>query len=212
MATATQGATDRAEQDGGSRTAAVRTARARAANAKDMLAFLEELQPGTTAHMRAALPVGVVEAIEKSARTDWIPVELDGIFATEIMRWLGEDRSREAWRRYASERFIKSPAIRALAEGAVRVFGLSVRSFVRMIPIAFAQGFRECGEVDIHWGDRDATVTLRDIAPEMARHRAYAVQLEGVFTGIYDLVGVAPQLKVREAFSSDRTLTAFFRW
>lgn len=188
-----------------------RVPRARAANAKDFLAYLEDLRPGTAAHLRAALPTEVMEAVERSARTDWTSIALDGIYVSEIVRWLGPARARDAWRKFTSERFIRSPAIRALADGAVRLFGLSVPAFVKYIPAAFEQGFRDCGRVEIAWSESQATVVLEDIAPEMAQHPSYAVLFEGVFLGIYDLVGVEP-LFVFQPFLSERKIVARFGW
>ncbi len=184
-------------------------ARARAGNAKDFLEFLEQLQPGTAAHLRATLPREVMSAVEGSARTDWNDIELDAQYVTAIVRWLGPERAREAWRKFTSERFIRAPAIRALAEGAIRVFGLSVPSFVRMVPFAFRQGFRDFADVEVTLGERNATVTIRNLAPAVSPE--YATLFHGLFLGIYDIAGVPPQLEFRPALDA-RRITAQFRW
>ena len=184
-------------------------ARARAGNAKDFLAFLEEFQPGTASHLRVTLPREVMNAVEGSARTDWNDIELDAQYVGAIVRWLGAERACDAWRKFTSERFIRAPAIRALAEGAIRVFGLSVPSFVRMVPFAFRQGFRDFADVDVTLGDHQATVTIRHLAPGVSPE--YATLFHGLFLGIYDIAGLAPQLEFRHELAA-RRIVAQFRW
>jgi hypothetical protein len=188
---------------------AVPRPQARAGNAKDFLSFLEEFQPGATAHLRATLPHEVMETVEHSARTEWTPIELDAQYVDEIVRWLGQERACDAWRRFMTERFIRAPAIGALAEGAIRLFGLSVHSFVRMIPFAFRQGFREFAEVEVQLHGDHATVTIRRIAPGVTA--SYATLFRGLFLGIYDLVGREPQLEFQHDAGA-RRIVAQFRW
>ena len=174
--------------------------------------MLEAFQPGSLDHLRATLPREVLEAVEGSARTDWIPVAMHGPYVAAIVRWLGEERAVQVWRRFASDRLIRSPAVRALAEGAVRVFGLSVRSFVRMVPLAFGQGFRDFGTMRLEHGDGGATLELVDIAPEVLPHfNDYAVLFHGVFLGIYDIVRAEPRLEYR-ADRAQRRISGHFRW
>jgi hypothetical protein len=188
---------------------AVPTPRARAGNAKDFLAFLEELQPGTTAHLRGTLPREVMDAVEHSARTEWTPIAIDAQYVDEIVRWLGEDRACDAWRRFTSERFIRAPAIGALAEGTIRLFGLSVSSFIRMIPFAFRQAFRDFAEVDVKLDERSATVVIGHLAPGVTA--SYATLFRGLFLGVYDLAKREPQLELQHEAAA-RRIVAQFRW
>jgi hypothetical protein len=185
--------------------------RARAANAKDFLEFLERFQPGTRAHLRQVLPGEVMEAVEGSARTDWNPIDLDQQYVEAIVRWLRPERARDAWRQFTSERFVRAPAVRSLVEGAVRVFGLSVRSFVRIVPLAFSQGFRDFGTVELQLRDHDADVIISGIAPEVRAFDAYAVLFHGLFLGVYDVAKTPPRLEYR-ASREERRITARFAW
>jgi hypothetical protein len=186
--------------------------RARTANAQDFLEFLEEVvRPGTRDHLVATLPREVVDVVVGGARTDWTPIALDGIYVTAIVRWLGEDAARDAWRAFTGQRFVKSPAIRALAEGAVRLFGVSVAAFVRRLPLAYQQSFRDFGAVRVDEGDREATVTIEDLAASGRHFEGYAVLFHGLFLGIYDIVGVEPRLDYRVDTRS-RAIRARFRW
>jgi hypothetical protein len=189
----------------------VRNPRARAANAKDFLAFLEGFRPGTREHLRRALPPEVWEALEATARTDWIPVGLDGPYVTEVVRWLGPEASLAASRAYTSQSLVRSAAMRAIVDGAVRLFGLSVGSLLRIFPVGFQQNYRDFADVQVQRGEGEATVTFSDLAPAVARHPAYAVLFHGAFVGIYDVVQAEPRLAFRAELDELR-IVAHFRW
>jgi len=185
--------------------------RARAGNAKDFFGFLETFHPGVQAHLTSVLPQTVMTGVVNATRIDWNDVEtIDGPYVTAIVHFLGGERAREAWRVYTSTRFIHTPAIRALTEGAARLFGMSVGSFVRMIPFAFQQGFRGCGEAKVDMGANGAHVTM-ELVPGFARFPAYAVLFHGLFLGIYDILPAAPQLEFQPSLERGR-IFASFRW
>jgi len=185
--------------------------RYRAGNVLDFLAFLEIAHPGVRAHLRGTLGAEVLEAIEGCARTGWIPIELDGQRVTEIVRYLGHDRAREAWRRFTSSSLIRSPAMRAISDGIVRVFGRSMSTCLKSIPLMFEQSWRDCGRVELEHGRREATVRIVAMPPDLARYTAYAVLFEGVFLGLYDIMKIEPRLEYRPALASGR-IHARFRW
>ena len=161
------------------------------------------------ARLRRALPRSVLDSVELSARTDWNDLAVDRVYVAGIVSCLGEERARELWRRFTKDRFIAAPAIRALADGAVRIFGLSVGAFVRVIPLAFQQGFREVGTVTVRLDRGEATVAIEQLAPEV--DQSYLVLFHGVFLGIYDIVGASPQLEFRPELDA-RRIVARFRW
>jgi hypothetical protein len=185
--------------------------RARAANTKDFLVFLERVRPGAIADLRAAEPPEVFAIIENSARTDWIDIDSNGIHVTEIVRLLGKESARDAWRKYTSDHFIRSPAIRALFDGAVRMFGLSISSVVKRIPHMFEQSYRDCGRMGVAWREGEAVVRLEDIPDELARFPAYTVLFHGVFLGLYDVVQTPPRLDYAPELAS-RHIVARFKW
>jgi hypothetical protein len=187
-----------------------RTPRAKAGNARDFLGFLEQIRPGTGEQLRRALPAEVWSAVTESARSDWTPIELDGVFVSEIVKQLGAAPARDAWRRFTHERFIRTPAIRAIAEGAVAIFGRSLGSFVNVIPLAFRQGFRDFAEVRVEGDRTQATATLENLAAG-THFDAYAVLFEGVFTGVFDITGSEVRLDYRPSREA-RRIVAVFRW
>lgn len=187
--------------------------RTRASNTLDFLAFVEEaVQPGVRAHLRQALPAPVAEGLLDALPTDWHDVEhVHGPYVTELVRHLGRERAVEAWRRYSVERIETRPAYRALLHGAVRLFGHSLAPFLQLMPRVFAQGFRDCFEVQAQVGAREATVELT-LAPAFAQHEAYGALLEGVLRSYVDFAQARDAtLEVRADFPG-RRVTALYRW
>jgi hypothetical protein len=182
----------------------------RAGNAKDLLAYLEAVRPGSLAHLQSVVPHAVA-TLERSARTDWVDIEIDGLRVAELVRALGADGARDLWRRFTREQLIRSPSVRALSDGVVRVFGRSVATCIKAVPLVFKQSWRECGTVEVDWGERQAVVRIVGMPPQFARFPAYALMFEGVFLALYDLADTTPQLDYRADLSTGR-IEASFRW
>jgi hypothetical protein len=185
--------------------------RSRASNARSFLELLEELEPGMTERLRAALPPPILQGILDSAATDWLDVEeINGPFVTQIVLELGPERATAAWRRYVAERLAVRPAFRAIVDGAASVFGLGLGAALRVFPIAFQQAYRDCAEVRVTQSAREATIVL-DLAPEFARFEAYGALLRGVFLGMADLTKAKASLAFEPDFVA-RRVRARLRW
>ncbi len=183
----------------------------RASNARDFFEFFERSNPPLHAHLKVTLPAEVFDRMHKGVRTDWIPVELDGQLVDAVLKYLGAEGLKRAARRFLSESLVKSPMMRGMFEGVVRLFGVSVGGFLRVVPPALAQSYQECFTVTIERGEREALVTFDDIAPEILRFPAYGVIWEGIFLGIYDLANQAPDLDFKLS-RTQRKLEARLRW
>ncbi|MGC3997820.1 MAG: hypothetical protein QM767_10135 [Anaeromyxobacter sp.] len=190
-------------------------ARTRASNTLDFLAFMDEVvRPGTRAHLRSALPPEVVKGLLDCLPTDWQDVEtVHGPYVTELVRWLGPEAAAGAWKRYSMERLESRPAYRALVQGAVRLFGLSLGSFVHLMPRIFLQGFRDCFEEarPIQVDARHAILDLR-LAPAVARYPAYATLFHGLLQALPEMAQAKGATLDWHADLPARRLRATFRW
>jgi len=185
--------------------------RARVGGAQDFLAFLDHRQPGTRQHFSKVLPALISEAISERARTDWLDVEtIDGPFVTAVVEWLGSEEAREAWRTFTCTTFVRTPALRPIVDGAVRVFGLSVSSLLKVFPLGYQQSYRGCAVVTTRIGHGEASLEM-ELTPVYARVAAYAVQLHGVFLAIYDIARTRPRLEYAPDLRSG-VIRACFRW
>jgi hypothetical protein len=183
----------------------------RTSNARDMFQFLVRNYPAVGQHLRDKLPPHVLERIEHAARTDWIPVELDGQNVDEVLAAMGEGGMRDAYRRFTREALISSPAMRSIVEGVLRIFGVSVGTLLRALPGAMRQSYRDAFTLEIQRTEHEALVILNDIAPEVLRFRGYPIVWEGVFLGAYDIARAEPRLDFK-LFRGTRRAEARFRW
>jgi len=183
----------------------------RASNVRDMFRFLERNYPAVGRQLRDRLPANVLDRIDHAARTDWIPVELDGQNVDEVLSAMGPEGMRDAYRRFARESLVSSPTVRSIVDGVVRVFGVSVGTLLRALPGGMRQSYRDAFTLEIQHGQHKALVILDDIAPEVLRFQGYPLVWEGVFLGIYDLAHAAPQLDFKLVRGARRA-EARFRW
>jgi hypothetical protein len=183
----------------------------RANNARDYLEFLERAYPALHRHLLETLPRDVLLTIQTTLRTDWIPVDLDGQYVEAIVSYLGAEGTKAACRRFLSECLVQSPMLRAMFDGAVRLFGVSVGGFLRVLPSAFAQSYKDAFVISLERTDSEGLLVFDDIAPEVLRFPAYATHWEGILLGIYDLAHTTPRLSFQLS-RAERRIKARFRW
>lgn len=183
----------------------------RTSNARDMFQFLARNHPDVERRLREKLPPEVLERIEHAARTDWIPVELDGQYVDEVLAAMGPEGARAAYRRFTHESLVRSPTVRTLVEGVLHLFGISVGTLLRALPGGMRQSYRDVFDLEIERGSNEALVTLSDISPEVLRFHSYPMIWESVFLGIYDIARVPPQLDFK-LLRGARRVEARFRW
>jgi hypothetical protein len=183
----------------------------RTSNAKDYLAFLGHQYPAVHRHVRANLAPEILDRIEAGVRTDWIPVELDGQYVDLVLKFMGHDAMKAASREFMAQSLVRSPMMRSLFEGVLRVFGVNVGSLLKILPSGFRQSYQDSFEVSIERGEREGLVIFDDIAVEVLRFAAYPVVWEGLFLGLYDLARAEPQLEFKMLRGS-RRMEARFRW
>jgi hypothetical protein len=183
----------------------------RTSNAKDYLDFLARFHPAVHRHVKVTVPQEILDLIENGVRTDWIPVELDGQYVDAVFKFMGHDAMKAASRQFLAQTLIKSPMMRSLFDGALRVFGVNAGSLLKVLPSGFRQSYQDAFELRIDRGDREALVAFEDIAPELLHFPAYAVIWEGLFLGIYDLAKAEPQLEFK-VLRGARRVEARFRW
>jgi hypothetical protein len=180
-------------------------------NARDYLDFFERDNPALYRHLLTTLPPVVIAGMRSNVRTDWIPVEQDGQYVDAVLAFLGPDGTKAASRKFLVESLVKSPMMRGMFDGAVRIFGVSVGGFLRLLPHALAQSYRDSFTISLERGDKQGLLVFDDIAPELLRFSAYPVIWEGIFLGLYDLAHAKPQLD----FALDRVerrMRARFHW
>jgi hypothetical protein len=185
---------------------------ARIRNAQDLLVFIENRDPGFTEKILARVQPDVRELMETASRATWIPLELDANFVDAIIAQYGPAEAEEMWFEYSS-RFVKTPLQRALFDGAIRLFGLSVGTFVRIIPRVWGTSYKGAGKIDVsEKGEGWQRLHLVGMHPEMCQRPGYVILLRGLFRGMYRLAKCGKEDFSMELDPDARELHAEFHW
>ncbi len=168
----------------------------RVRNAKALWDFLEKHEEGLQARVRAHAPEGLIDDIVDSPRAGWLPLERDRDFVLAIIAALG---SREAaiglWRKFAVV-WKDEPLIRPIYEACVRVFGLDVMAFSRIVSRFYGTEYRGMGVMEAIQQDDDSMVVIINEMPRaMFEDDAYVIVFLGMFEGMCD-VALSPAPKV----------------
>jgi hypothetical protein len=105
----------------------------------------------------------VLEEVEGSASSDWIPFQLDLELTHAIARVLGPLGTHRFFQQQQLASF-EGPLFKALVDSATSLFGLDPGSWARWIPRGWGTVFRECGQWVIDLSEKGA-VDLALVAP-----------------------------------------------
>ena len=131
-----------------------------------------------------ALPEESRAMMRGVGRGEWLPVSLD--IDLNIAMWdvLGEVGVRRVCSRSIVDS-LNGPLLGPLAQGTIRLFGVSPRHFYRMVPRGWSQVYRNAGSAS--FGDCDVgrvRLSYEDLPPEFFE-RGY---LEGIAGGLEGLL------------------------
>lgn len=161
----------------------------RASSAKDSLSGLDKHRAGLTAKVRARIPEPTLAVIDSTARTGWIPVEHDSWIPRATLAELGTDEAIRYWRNFLPIH-VQSPLLNAVVGGAVRLFGPSPASILRMTPRAWKLVFRDHCRLEISSEANTAHIVMHDVAPEVITGTGYEISFRAFFLGMLDVVKV----------------------
>jgi len=157
---------------------------------------LAGLEPAAAAGVRARLAPATREALERSSRLAWLPIEVDVELTDAIYAELGATRAREMFRRNLSAA-LDTPILRSLAQGALRIFGASPARLFGWAPKAYAQLYRDSGEMRFESeGPGAARLELSGLPFAIARSRDYLDGMASAFAAGFDLMGIKGEVTV----------------
>jgi hypothetical protein len=178
-------------------------------NPSDLLRWLDRSRPSLAAKVRRELDPAVLDRIEHGPRLAWLPLTDDVQFLGAIHRQLGRDGCVQLWREYLRT-LVETPLLKGLFEAAVRTFGLNVATGVKAVPKVMGSSFRDCGELEAIRQDDGSMVLMHTDAPELFfAQPVYLALFEGLYAGLYDLIGRPPALEF-DARPATRTIIVVF--
>ncbi len=155
--------------------------RMRASQMRSNVESLKDLGAGVAERVRAEVPETLRE-LEASARTAWLPLELDVALTEAVERLTGRDRMRQ-WSADSIARSADGPLLGPIRQ-ALRRMGLSGHSGLKRVEHIWGHIYRDCGRITYERGDAArAVVTNHDAPDEIMDSEAYlhgiAATLEG---------------------------------
>ncbi len=127
-----------------------------------------------------------VAAIERAARTDWLPAGVEADLDNAIFEQLGKDRLIDYVREY-TVRAADFPIFTPIARGAVNLFGGGPRGILKILPKTWGFVARHCGTCS--YAEREgAFVISYEGLPEVMRTPAFAAASEGGLWGVMEFV------------------------
>jgi hypothetical protein len=115
---------------------------------------------------------GALDEVTSVSRLAWLPVHFDVDLAVALDAEIGTNAVRQ-WAREGLERTMEAPMLRALVDGALRLFASSPGGAYRWVCRGWTVLFRHCGTLEIASSDaRSCTLVIKDPAREI-RVRPY---------------------------------------
>lgn len=141
------------------------------------------------AGVRARLAPATLAAIQSSSRLSWLALELDVELTHAIYAELGSGRSRELFRKSLSTA-LEAPILRSLVQGALRIFGATPERFYGWAPKAYAQLYRDAGEMRFEPEEPGAAWLELSGLPRVAASRDYLDGMAAAVAAGFDVLGV----------------------
>lgn len=127
-----------------------------------------------------------VAAIERAARTDWLPAAVEADLDNAIFEELGADRLTQYVHEY-TVRAADFPIFTPIARGAMNLFGGGPKAMLKIIPKTWGFVARHCG-VCSYAEKHGAVIVSYEALPEVMRTPAFVAASKGGLTGVMDFV------------------------
>ncbi len=162
----------------------------RARAPQELVAGLEEFESGLERRVRRRTGPAPFEVIARADPTRWIPVRVSSHVVCAAVEELGEDRAPKLWRHFFAQRFARSPLMRVLVGGTIRMTGVTPRGLLKHIGRILQGTYRNLGTPRVELGpERRAIILLEDVHPEFLEFPRYFHAFSGSMEGICELTG-----------------------
>jgi hypothetical protein len=155
---------------------------------KDFLAALEERWPEAAKRVRSQLPNQPRQIIESASRVEWVHLRHHSRLNEVALGQLGLERYQQGWRQ-AMLRSVRQKTLRATVSGALRLFGASPASLMKLAPRAWNLLARNAGTLDaaVELEAKRGQMTLTEFPEEYSRDGSFAQGLVGCIEAFLDI-------------------------
>jgi hypothetical protein len=173
---------------------------------------LAGLEPAIAARVRARLAPETAATLERSGRLAWLPIEVDVELTHAIYAELGAGRAHELFRRNLSSA-LDTPILRSLAQGALRLFGASPARLFAWAPKAYAQIYRDSGDMRFETdAPGSARLELSLLPPAIAQSRDYLDGVAGAIAAGFDLMALKGEVTIERFDPPGRRASFRLTW
>jgi hypothetical protein len=156
----------------------------RVSAARDLLAFADKFQEGTSGQILQRFPPEALDALQTSPRSSWLSIEHDHFLVDGLIEVLGRERAIQCWRASMPD-MIDKPLLRSFASGMMRLFGRDPTRVIGLLPKGWPLVFNDFCTVKMITGPGDrATLLLEGMAPQLRKYPNYFHSWDGICQGI----------------------------
>jgi len=160
------------------------------------LTALSERDPERAERVASRLTAATRDRLSRTSRIAWLPIEIDVELTDAIYAELGASRAREFFHHNLAG-FLDGPVLRSLTQGALRLFGASPVRFFGWAPKAYAQLYREAGEM--RFGSEEpgtAWLTIERLPPCTVAGPSYVDGMAASIAAGFDVLGIKGEVCV----------------
>lgn len=170
------------------------------------------LERGLDAHLRSTLGPALCRCFDEAPLLGWVPYSVDVRMAEGIAQRRGMEGLRDFVLGNTAEA-LQAPSLRPLLEGALRVFGVSPATLLRVMPDLWRVGYRHVLEPRIEAdGPRAVRLLGTAVCDELLECKAAHVVLSAQAEGAMRVANARVQLGPVEVDHARRTLSLRGSW
>lgn len=153
--------------------------------------MIDEFEAGLEAKLRAKAPAEALARVEEAATTAYLPTRITSQVVLAAVDLVGRERAVKLWRFFFVRRYGRSPILRAIVTGALRLFGISPASLYRQVQRNWHTTYRNMCVPSVYFPEENRVVIhLRDVHPEiLEEYPDYLLALQGGLEGMTGMAG-----------------------
>lgn len=160
----------------------------------------------------AAMGDAMVEEIEGSLKTAWLPIELDMAVSRATCTVLGAHADRERARE-STRRSMNTRILAPIVEGVRKVFGMTPKPALKVTRRGWHAIYRNCGQPEfIDLGEGAADLLFEEMPAAALASNNYLFSIAGGLHAILDICRVEGTVEVGEVDPEAKKVRIEFRW
>jgi hypothetical protein len=186
-------------------------ARIRAPVTKAIVEMIDELPPADRDAIRQAAGPSI-DAVEQALRSSWLPLATQ----LETLHAIDQRLGRAGYLDFCQRHFIRTvetPLVRAVFDGAVRLFGMGPEAVFKVFRRSWAMMSTHAGEVNlVELTPEHLRIEVRALPLEEARASLFIEGFAATFTGVFRLFEIDGKAELTSVDYPNRTAVYTGSW